>query len=295
MAILLSRVWPSSTRDLRTEHREAGYTTGFDYGIGHTPRRACSGRNRRRRGGRVLGETCGVLGDPCGLAELSRRETDDTLEVRAEFALVREAGTRGDVGEREVAFSQELLRPFDAAGNGVLMGRHPGGRLELPREVVGAEVDGRSHLRQRQVGVEVFVDVLDDGMQLLSRQRAVCPTGRRAECGGDPNQVDSKEVGQGLGGAAIRATLGALFVTDREHRGPELGILYAVERMIDTRAGLSSNASAATRSTTPGSRKMCNVTRANRTTNCSGGRATRAKWWCGQTASSSSKAGVARK
>ena len=41
----------------------------------------------------------------------------------------------------------------------------------------------RSQLRQRQVGVEVFLDVLDDGVQLVSRQRAIRPMDRLAECG----------------------------------------------------------------------------------------------------------------
>jgi len=95
------------------------------------------------------------------------------------------------------------------------MGRQPGGRLELPCEVVGAEVDGRRQLGQGQVGVEVFLDVLDDGVQLRLRQRAVGPMGRRAECGNDSDQMDSQEIGQGLGGEAVPAALDRQFVTDR--------------------------------------------------------------------------------
>ena len=57
-------------------------------------------------------------------------------------------------------------------------GGTPGGRLELPGEVVGAEVGGRRHLLQGQAGVEVFLDVLDDGAELPPRERAVRPTGR---------------------------------------------------------------------------------------------------------------------
>ena len=76
--------------------------------------------------------------------------------------MVREPDVRSDVREREIeAFAEQLLPPFDAAGDDVLVRRHPGGRLELPRKVVGAEVDGRSQLRQGQVGVEVLVDVLE--------------------------------------------------------------------------------------------------------------------------------------
>ena len=45
----------------------------------------------------------------------------------------------------------------------VLVRRQPGGRLELPREMVGAEAGDRRHLLQARAGVEVFLDVLDDG------------------------------------------------------------------------------------------------------------------------------------
>ena len=57
------------------------------------------------------------------------------------------------------------------------------------------------------------------------------PSVRRAECGGVPDQVDSKEIAQGLRGEAVPAP---------------------------STAGSNSNASAAARSTTPGSTKMCN-------------------------------------
>jgi hypothetical protein len=58
-----------------------------------------------------------------------------------ELALIREAGARRDLcpGEARPAL-QEFFGPFDAAGDDVLVRRQPGGRLELPREVVGAVV-----------------------------------------------------------------------------------------------------------------------------------------------------------
>ncbi len=53
-----------------------------------------------------------------------------------ELALVREAGARRDLRQGEVRiFSQELLRPFHAAGDGVPVRRQAGRDLELPREV----------------------------------------------------------------------------------------------------------------------------------------------------------------
>jgi hypothetical protein len=42
-------------------------------------------------GVRVLGESRAFLGDSSGSPKLSRRDTDDPLEVKAELALVREA------------------------------------------------------------------------------------------------------------------------------------------------------------------------------------------------------------
>src|SRR5262249_60417918 len=98
------------------------------------------------------------------------------LEVRGERALVREAGARRDLCQREVAILlKELLRTLDATGDDVLVRRLSCCDLELPREVVGAEVGDRCHALQGQAGVEVFVDVLDDRAELRLRERSVSP------------------------------------------------------------------------------------------------------------------------
>src|SRR5262249_60925581 len=132
----------------------------------------------------VLGEHCGVLCDSCGLAELARRDADGPLEMRGELTLVRESGVRGDLREREiVALAEELLRAFDPAGNDVLVRRQSDGRLELPREGECAGVRGLGDLRQQLVWVEVFLDVLDHGVQLSRRGRALRAAGRVGECG----------------------------------------------------------------------------------------------------------------
>jgi hypothetical protein len=56
-----------------------------------------------------------------------------------ELALVRESGARRDLCQGEVTvLLQELPHPLDAAGDDVLVWWQPGGRLELPGEVVGA-------------------------------------------------------------------------------------------------------------------------------------------------------------
>ena len=84
---------------------------------------------------------------------------------------------RGGLLQGEIATVQELLRPFDAAGNELLVRRQAGGRLELPREVVDAEMGDGSQLPRSQAGLEVFRHLLGDGAELRSGERAV-PTAR---------------------------------------------------------------------------------------------------------------------
>jgi hypothetical protein len=61
-----------------------------------------------------------------------------------------------------------LPGPLDAAQDDVLVRRQPGGRLELPREVVDAEMGDGGHLLQSQAGLEVFLPVLGDVTELRS-------------------------------------------------------------------------------------------------------------------------------
>src|SRR5262249_17598594 len=146
----------------------------------------------------VLGGICGLLGDSCGLAprsaprghdlvtgvelaggvrrplsdscgrpEPTRRDADQTLEVMREMALVREASARRNLCQGEVAIlSKELLCTLDATGDDVLVRRLSSRDLELPREVVRAEVHNPRHALQGQTCVEMFVDVLDDCAEL---------------------------------------------------------------------------------------------------------------------------------
>src|SRR5262245_22845604 len=124
----------------------------------------------------VLGGACGLLGGSCGRPELPRRDADDVLEVAGELALVREPGARGHLRQGQTGPRlQEVLGPFNAAQNDVLVRRQPGGLLELPRNVVRAEASHRRHLFQRRAGVQVPLDVLDHGPEPPARERAIPP------------------------------------------------------------------------------------------------------------------------
>src|SRR5262249_26083015 len=119
-------------------------------------------------------EVCRPLGDVCGRPEPTRRDAEQALEVMREVALVREAGGRRNLCQGQVAILlKKFLRTLDTTGDDVLVRWLSCRDLELPREVVGAEVGDRCHLLQGQAGVEVFVDVLDDRSELRSRARSV--------------------------------------------------------------------------------------------------------------------------
>ena len=78
---------------------------------------------------------------------MPRRDADQALEVMGELALIRKAGASRDLRQREITVMlQELLCPFYAAREDVLVRRYPGGRLEPPREVSGAEMGRHRHL-----------------------------------------------------------------------------------------------------------------------------------------------------
>jgi hypothetical protein len=107
---------------------------------------------------------------------LPRRDADEALKVTGELALVREAGVRGDLRRGQAGpCLEELLGPFDAVQDHVLVRRQPGGRLTLSGDVVVAEAGGRGQPLRGQVCVEVLRDVLDDGTEPPARQRAVAP------------------------------------------------------------------------------------------------------------------------
>ena len=81
--------------------------------------------------------------------------------MMAELALVREAGLYGNFPQREIASLEELLGPFDSSGENILVRRQACRRLELPGEVVRANVRNGGQLLQGQPGIELLLDIGD--------------------------------------------------------------------------------------------------------------------------------------
>jgi hypothetical protein len=62
------------------------------------------------------------LADSCGSPKLSRRNANDSLEVKGKFAFVREADAERDIHQAELAVCpQEVLRSFNAARDHILV------------------------------------------------------------------------------------------------------------------------------------------------------------------------------
>src|SRR5258707_5438380 len=115
------------------------------------------------------------------------------------MALVREAGAERDLGQAEFALCpQEVLRSFNAARDHILVRRQPGGRLELPREVEGAEVDDGRHLLQRRTASEIFHNVLNDPPELLAWKYTVCRRLQPAGARDMTDQVNGQKIGDRL-------------------------------------------------------------------------------------------------
>src|SRR5258708_9302651 len=150
-----------------------------------------------RLGVRVLARACGLLRFSCGNPKLSRRDADDPLEVRGKMALVREAGAERDLRQAQLTVSpQEVLCSFNAARDHILVRRQPGGRLELAREGVGAEMNHVSHLLQRRTAFDIFPDVLDDSAELSARKNAVRRGWQPVRTRGMTDQVNGQNVGE---------------------------------------------------------------------------------------------------
>src|SRR5260221_3706522 len=152
-----------------------------------------------RLGVRVLARAWGLLRFSCGNPNLSGRDADDPLEVRGKMALVREAGAERALRQAELTVSpQEVLCSFNAARDHILVRRQPGARLELAREVIGAEMRDGSHLLQRGAASEIFHDVLNDRPELPARKYAVRRDRKPARIRRMADQVNGQNIGEGL-------------------------------------------------------------------------------------------------
>src|SRR5262249_23554089 len=137
-----------------------------------------------------------LFGGSYARPELPRGDADEALEVMGELALIREPGVRGDLRQGQFGPGlEELPGPLDAAQDDVLVRRQPGGPLELPDEVVGAEAGDRGQLLQGRATVEVLLDVLDDGAELHSGERAGPPARGLSGRQDVPDHVDGQDVG----------------------------------------------------------------------------------------------------
>ena len=113
------------------------------------------------------------------------------------MALVRETGAERDIHQTELAICpQEMLRPFNAARDHILVRRQPSGCLELARKVIGAEMNDGSHLLQRRTASEIFHNVLDDGAELPTRKYAVRRGRQPLRTRGMTDQVNGQNVGE---------------------------------------------------------------------------------------------------
>ena len=78
-------------------------------------------------------------------------------DVVGEMALVGKANRAGDVAHGEVGAREQIPGPLYPALDYVLVRREAGRTLELPREVVPAQVRNPGHLREPDVHGEVVV------------------------------------------------------------------------------------------------------------------------------------------
>src|ERR1700751_5192962 len=146
-------------------------------------------------GSEILGGACGLLPRSCGNTKRARCDADDPLEVKGKSALVREPDAERDLRQAEFTVCpQEVLRPLNAARDHILVRRQPSGRLELPREVIGAEMNDGTHLLQRRTAFEIFHDVLDDGAKVPARKYAVRRGRQPVRTRGMTDQVNGQNV-----------------------------------------------------------------------------------------------------
>ena len=131
------------------------------------------------------------------LRNLSWRDADDVLEVMERIGFDPRIRARRDLCQGKVrSCLQELIGRLDARRMiAYWCGGSPVAVLNC-RAMVALRAGDRRHLLQARAGVEVFLDVLDDGPEppppVMPRPALERPAG----CHDVPDQVDGQEVGQ---------------------------------------------------------------------------------------------------
>src|ERR1700741_1592986 len=119
--------------------------------------------------------------------------------MKGKLALVRETGTERNLCQLElIVFPQEVLCSLNAARDQILVWRQPGARLELPGEVIGAEMSDGSHLLQRGTAFEIFHDVFHACAYLRDRRYPARRDRQPMRTGGMTDQVNGQDSGERL-------------------------------------------------------------------------------------------------
>src|SRR5215470_3147153 len=87
-----------------------------------------------------------------------RRQTGDPVKERGEMALVRATHGQRDLDDRQIGRVEQLLGPFDAPADHILMRCNADREPEHVREVVRADPKRFGDVREREVAIEVTVD-----------------------------------------------------------------------------------------------------------------------------------------
>lgn len=99
-----------------------------------------------------------------------RGETKVALEVIVQMTLTREANLVGNFGDALMTRAQELLGPFYATADMVLMRCATQGLLEKTRKVEFAQMRYVRQLRKTYLLIETCVNISDDAINLFFRQ-----------------------------------------------------------------------------------------------------------------------------
>ena len=94
-----------------------------------------------------------------------RGNTNEPLEVPGEVALVKKADLVGDLGDAHISPQEQAFGALNASIENILMRGYPCDLFERAREVVGAQASNKGEFGQRELLVEIVVDIRNDVSQ----------------------------------------------------------------------------------------------------------------------------------